>query len=69
MPIHYERDDEGQRIRVMMTGHVTTEDVLGIVDRQAREGTWSYGLLYDTAPSATFRRLKIRIASSCAWAR
>jgi len=48
MPLHYERDDDGQRIRIMMTGHVTTEDVLGIVDRQAREGTWSYSVLYDT---------------------
>ncbi len=51
MPIHYERDDDGQRIRIMMTGHVTTEDVLGLVDRQAREGTWSYSVLYDTRAS------------------
>jgi hypothetical protein len=48
MPFHYERDDDGQRIRILMTGHVSTADVLGIVDRQAREGTWSYSVLYDT---------------------
>jgi hypothetical protein len=31
----------------MTAGHVTTEDVLDAVDRQAEEGTWSYSVLYD----------------------
>jgi hypothetical protein len=47
VPLHYERDDERQRINIMTTGHVTTDDVLGAVDRQAEEGTWSYSVLYD----------------------
>lgn len=47
MPIHYERDDSRQRILIMTTGHVTTEDVLEVVDRQAEEGAWSYSVLYD----------------------
>jgi hypothetical protein len=47
VPLHYERDDSRQRILILTTGHVTTEDVLGAVDRQAEEGTWSYSVLYD----------------------
>ena len=47
MPLHYERDDARHRVLIMTTGHVTTEDVLGAVDRQAAEGTWSYSVLYD----------------------
>jgi hypothetical protein len=47
VPLHYERDDERQRILILTTGHVTTDQVLGAVDRQAEEGTWSYSVLYD----------------------
>ena len=47
MPLHYERDDTRERILILTTGHVTTEDVLGAVERQADEGTWSYSVLYD----------------------
>jgi hypothetical protein len=47
VPLHYERDDSRQRILILTAGHVTTEEVLGVVDRQAEEGTWSYSVLYD----------------------
>jgi len=47
MPITYERDDARRRITVTLAGAVTLDDLLAIVDRQATEGTWTYGLLYD----------------------
>src|SRR5688572_33496166 len=31
----------------MSTGHVTPEDVRGVLERQAKEGAWSYSVLYD----------------------
>jgi hypothetical protein len=47
MPITYERDDGRRRITVTLAGVVTLEELLAIVDRQASEGTWSYGMFYD----------------------
>jgi RecJ-like exonuclease len=47
MPITYERDDARRRIDVMLAGAVTVEELLAIVDRQAAEQTWHYGLCYD----------------------
>jgi RecJ-like exonuclease len=47
MPITYERDDARHRINVTLAGTVTVEDLLAIVDRQAAEQTWHYGLSYD----------------------
>jgi hypothetical protein len=47
MPVIYERDDLRRQIRVTLSGHVTVEDLLAIVDRQAAEGTWPYALWYD----------------------
>jgi RecJ-like exonuclease len=47
MPITYQRDDARRRIDVTLAGTVTVEDLLGIVDRQAAEQTWHYGLCYD----------------------
>jgi len=48
MPITYERDDERRRITVTTVGTVAYEDVMAVVDRQASEGTWHYGMLYDS---------------------
>jgi hypothetical protein len=47
MPITYERDDRRCRIQVCLSGVVTVEDLLAIVDRQAAEATWHYSLCYD----------------------
>jgi hypothetical protein len=47
MPIQYERDDEKRRIFVTSAGRVTLADTLAIIDRQATEGAWTYGVLYD----------------------
>ena len=47
MPIRYERDDARQRIRVTLTDPLTEAEITSAIDRQAAEGTWRYGLLYD----------------------
>ena len=47
MPITYARDDARHRIDVTLAGAVTVEDLVAIVDRQAAEQTWHYGLCYD----------------------
>jgi hypothetical protein len=67
VPLHYERDDARQRISILTTGHVTTEEVLAAVDRQAEEGTWSYSVLYDvragknTPTPEDLRRVVMRV--------
>jgi hypothetical protein len=67
VPIHYERDDTRQRILIMTTGHVTADDVLGVVDRQAEEGAWPYSVLYDaragrnTPTPEDLRRVVMRV--------
>jgi hypothetical protein len=48
VPITYERDDERRRLVVTTVGIVTLDDLIGVMDRQASEGTWSYGMLYDS---------------------
>src|SRR3954452_11433843 len=48
MPITYERDDQRRRIIVTAAGTLTRDEMLAVVERQAREGTWGYGLLYDS---------------------
>ena len=53
MPITYERDDERRRIVVTTVGIVAYEDVMAVVDRQAAEGTWQYGMLYDSRRVST----------------
>ena len=52
MPIRYERDDRRRRINILSAGEVTTDQVLGMIDRQAAEGAWSYAVLYDARASA-----------------
>jgi hypothetical protein len=52
MPLHYTRDDSKRRIVVTSVGPVTLADALAIINRQAAEGAWSYGVLYDTRASA-----------------
>ena len=48
MPITYERDDKLRRIVVTTIGIVGLDDMLAVVDRQASEDTWEYGILYDS---------------------
>ena len=44
----YARDDAARRITVTTSGPLTVADVLANIDRQILEGTWAYGVLYDT---------------------
>ena len=48
MPITYERDDQRRRITVTTIGIVGLDELLAAADRQANEGTWHYGVLYDS---------------------
>jgi hypothetical protein len=43
----YIRDDARRRIRINVRDALTGADIIALVDRQASEGTWSYGVLYD----------------------
>jgi hypothetical protein len=52
MPLEYNRDDGRRRITVISTGVVTLPDALAVIERQAADGAWSYGVLYDTRGSA-----------------
>ncbi len=52
--VTYERLDEIRRIVVTVTGPLHAADILSVVDRQADEGIWDYGCLYDA------RRMTIR---------
>lgn len=47
MALTYERDDASRRIVIAVTGPLLVADILGVVDRQAHEGTWGYACLYD----------------------
>jgi hypothetical protein len=51
VPIFYERDDTKRRITATSVGRVTLEQTIAIIDRQALEGAWSYGTLYDARAS------------------
>ena len=53
MPIQYVRDDAKKRILVTTTGEIGLDDIVGIVDRQAKDRTWSYAMLYDARASAS----------------
>jgi hypothetical protein len=46
MPTVYERDDERRLITVTVTAPYSVEDLLGVIDRQAAEDTWSYAVLF-----------------------
>src|SRR5438128_6015623 len=48
MQVIYARDDAKRRITVTTSGPVTLPDILDNIDRQVREGTWTYAVLYDT---------------------
>jgi hypothetical protein len=48
MPIEYARDDDRRLILATSHGVVTLADAIAVVDGQAADGAWSYGVLYDT---------------------
>ena len=72
--IVYQRDDRRRRINVTLVGGVSVEDLLAIVDRQAAEGTWQYGVWYDArrvtksvdGTAAEARRVLEHVLNVCA---
>ncbi len=46
MAMTYERDDARRRITVTMKGEATFAEFLDLLERQATERTWRYGLLH-----------------------
>ena len=52
MVIDYGRDDGRRQLTVTTGGTVDGADLWGVVERQAREGTWAYDVLYDERQSA-----------------
>jgi hypothetical protein len=47
LPYDYVRDDGRQRITITVRAPLAPEDFRRIIERQAQEQTWSYGMLYD----------------------
>jgi hypothetical protein len=47
MPITYQRDDQRRLIIVTVTEPCSVDDISSVIDRQSREDTWEYALLYD----------------------
>jgi hypothetical protein len=47
MPILYVSDDRRRLITVTVTEPYSVDDILSAIDRQASEGQWEYGILYD----------------------
>jgi hypothetical protein len=53
MPFEYSRDDASRRIRVTATGQISFDEVQAVLDRQAAEGCWGHGTLWDARGSVT----------------
>ena len=47
MPVAYERDDFRRLNTVTVTEPYSVDELLGSIDRQAREDTWEYAIFYD----------------------
>jgi len=66
--VDYHRDDERRRIVATSIGQVSVDDTLGVIDRQANDGAWSYGFLWDLRGSediptaADLRRIVLHVA-------
>jgi hypothetical protein len=48
MPLVYERDDVRRRVVATEKGLFRSADVFDLLERQRVDGTWTYGLLFDT---------------------
>ena len=52
MQVMYARDDAKRRLTITTSGPVTLADILDNIDRQVREGTWTYAVMYDTGEAS-----------------
>ena len=59
MSLTYKRDDARRRISLTLTEPLTEDELIRAIDRQLTEGTWSYGLVYDTRQLVTSARVAI----------
>jgi hypothetical protein len=50
--VQYNRDDDRKRIVITTDAHVTLDDLIGVIERQAADGAWRYGVLYDARARA-----------------
>ena len=48
----YVRDDARRRIRITAHRALQGDDLLAIIDRQAADRTWTYGIIYDLRRAA-----------------
>jgi hypothetical protein len=48
MPLLHRRDDVNRRVVVTATGPFQAAQVFDFMERQRDDGTWTYGVLYDT---------------------
>ena len=62
MPLTYERDDERRLITVTVTAPYSVEDLLGVIDRQAAEDTWSYAVLFNLSAPMSIAADSQRVA-------
>jgi hypothetical protein len=47
VPLSFQRDDGRERVLVIGSGCVTTEEFIACVARQLNDGLWRYGMIYD----------------------
>lgn len=48
MPFHYEVDHAARRVSVLWRNPVAVAEMIEVVERQAADGAWAYGVLHDT---------------------
>ncbi len=53
MPLDYTVDHDKRRVTVIWHPPIDAQDVNAIVERQAHDGAWSYGVLHDTRANST----------------
>ena len=47
MPFEYTKDDEKRRIRILVRDPISEAEAIAVIDRQAADRAWDYGVLYD----------------------
>ena len=58
MPLDYSIDHDRRRITIVWQPPIDAPQVLAVVERQAEDGGWTYGVLHDT-------RAGLRINARC----
>jgi hypothetical protein len=68
VPLFCERDDVKRRVKATATGPFQGADVFDLLKRQHEDGTWTYGVLYDTrdqtgSPTVDELRMFLKLGS------